>query len=246
MIGQPTTDDARVRPRLSLGGITRLLVGILLVGIRLNEAFAAPSALLFDATLDEARTFAVDSAYARGWSVPRVGQDTAELEYLLEDGETEDALVLRTLIRISALFSEEAAGTRVTLRALEIETSETGEWMSDVTERYAGNLDNALASLVSKWDRHRGSHSIAGQRTSQVGEVRTTAESVGVWAYYAERYAESRGCELTDAGALLDTSGTEWERHQVDCRDGRSFRIHCEHGDCSGVAQNSGPADPSR
>ena len=201
---------------------------------------------MFDATLNEARAFAVDSAYARGWSVPSVGKDTAELEYLLEDGEPEDALVLRTSIRISVLLSEESAGTRVTLRALEIESSETAEWMSDVTERYAGNLENALTSLVSKWDRHRGSDSTAGQRTSQVGEVHTTAASVGVWAYYAERYAESRGCELTDAGALLDTSGPEWEQHQVDCRDGRFFRIRCEHGDCSGVARSSGPGDPSR
>lgn len=231
------------RPRRYVG----LLAVLLLHGILTDEVWAEPSVLLFDATLEEARDFTVESASARGWSVPSIGQNEAEFEQVLDDedddeastdgnaeNDTESGLPAQRRIRIFAQFSEEHAGIRVSLRAHELETSQTQAWTTDVTLRYAENLNNALTSLRRKWDQYRdplasGSRNDAAPTApAQVG-----ATSTGIWAYYAERYAESRGCELTDRGALIESSGSQWEQHRVDCRDGRSLRVLCDHGDCT-------------
>jgi hypothetical protein len=196
---------------------------------------------LFGATVDEARDFAVESASARGWSVPAIGPTTAELEQAIDDGDPDDPLASRRVLRISALFTEESAGTRVLLRAREVEVSATGdERTTDVTDRYAENLGNALASLGSKWDERREADAIGRQQTGQASASRADASgsdagtaTVGTWAYYAERYAAGRGCTPTDAGAILETSGFEWEQHRVTCRDGGSLRVHCRLGDCT-------------
>ncbi len=227
-----------------------LMTAFLLLGLRSTQGWAEPSVLLFSATLDEARDFAVATASARGWSVARVGLNEAVFEQLLDDdedvdadvgdhggdrrgGEADDRLPARRLIRIVAQFSEEAAGTRVLLRAHELETAQTGEWTTDVTERYAENLDNALSSLRSKWDGHRDPLGSGSQDAAPITPGPRGAASIGIWAYYAERYAESRGCELTHRGALLESSGPHWEQHRVDCRDGRSLRVLCDQGDCT-------------
>lgn len=232
------------RPRRYL----RLLTALLLPGIVINEGLAEPSVLLFNATLEEARDFTVESASARGWSVPSIGQNGAEFEQDLDDEEDDDAVatdnaedvtdvgfVARRRIRIAAQFSEEAAGIRVLLRAHELESSQTGEWTTDVTDRYAENLNNALTSLRRKWDQYRDPLANGSQQdaalTAQDGSQ--DAVSIGIWAYYAERYAQSRGCELTSRGALIESSGPHGEQHRVDCRDGRSLRVLCDQGDCT-------------
>ncbi len=212
----------------------RVLVAIGLVVVGLADAAPVAGVFLFGATVDEARDFAVESASARGWSVPAIGPTTVELEQTLIEGDPEDPLALRRVIRISALFNEEAAGTRVLLRAREVEVSATGnEYATDVTERYAENMDNALTSLVSKWDERREAGAIGAQYAGPAPGSHAEAARVGTWAYYAERYAASRGCAPTDAGAILETSGPEWEQHRVICRDGRSLRVHCRLGDCT-------------
>lgn len=55
---------------------------------------------------------------------------------------------------------------------------------------------------------------------------------VGTWAYYAERYAEGRGCTLTDLGAVLDWRTGSVELHRVYCTDGRQLLVRCATGSC--------------
>lgn len=231
----------RAEPTLPVLISGRAFIAIGLVVIGLAEAAPEPSVFLFGAAVDEARNFAVESASARGWSVPAIGPATAELEQTIDAGDPDAPLASRRVLRISALFTEETAGTRVLLRALEVEVSTTGdERTTDVTERYAENLGNALASLGSKWDERREVDAMGRQQAGQasashndLSDSDAGTATVGTWAYYAERYAESRGCTPTDAGAVLETSGSEWEQHRVTCRDGRSLRVHCRSGDCT-------------
>lgn len=212
--------------------LATLVTGVFLVKLSLAAPITGPSALLFYATVDEARRFAVDSASERGWAV-LAAAEVAEFEQVLEEGDP------RRLIRVSAWFTEEPAGVRVLLRGREVEVSATGEELStDVTERYRENLTNALASLRSNWDRQHRRDPGEPEEATLVGSVGSVGDPtqrgpIGVWAYYAERYAESRACELTPTGAVLEASGADWERHRVDCLDGRSLRIHCHHGDCT-------------
>lgn len=213
----------------------------LLVG-RLPHAAAAPSVLLFGATPDEARDFAVQSASARGWSVPSIGEDSIEFEQILAVDDLDDPDATRVLIRISASILAESAGTRVVLHAREVESSAEGEWETDVTDRYERNLGNALQSLLGQWDRHRGGGSDpvpdSWRALAYTPEHRDAAlggdpRPPGSWAYYAERYAQGRGCDLADVGSSIEASGPEWERHRVPCRDGQVFTVDCLNGDCT-------------
>jgi hypothetical protein len=212
--------------------------GFLAIGV---AAASLPGVLLYGATPEQARDFAIDSAYRRGWSVSAVDATTVGFEQVLEESDPDDPLAPRHVIHISASFLTETAGTRVLLRAREMQISATGEeWSTDVTERYAENLGNALSSLRRKWDEHReaagvGSREPDGSRTLLPDSPARRAGNtpVGTWAYYAERYAESRGCVLTDARTLLEATGPEWEQHRVSCRDGRSLQVYCRLGDCT-------------
>jgi hypothetical protein len=212
--------------------------GFLAIGF---AAASVPGVLLFGATPEQARDFAIASAYRRGWSVPEVGATTAGFEQVLEESDPDDPLAERHVIRISASFVEETAGTRVLLRAREVRISATGdEWSTDVTERYAENLGNALSSLRKHWDEQREPAGVLPREPDRSSALRPESPdsqagtvAVGTWAYYAERYAESRGCLLTDTGTLLEASGPEWEQHRVKCRDGRSLSVYCRFGDCT-------------
>lgn len=203
------------------------------------RAGQAPQVLLFDATLDEARGFAVDTAASRGWSILSVTSGTAVFEQSLEDDD-EDA-ANRHLLRIYADFAEESSGVRVALRAEEVERPDTAEeTMADVTGRYSDNLSNALASLRGKWDARRESSGATADTHPSVAmgklSARTdqsTGRPLGTWSYNAERYAESRGCVLTDGPTQLTASGPGWEQHQIACRNGTSLRVECRHGDCT-------------
>lgn len=238
VVAAATDAGCRAHPRRRRSGAWGFAVRAVraaLLSLALADDAAAQSILLFGAGLDEARDFAVESAYARGWSIPAIGAAAVEFEQTLAEGDPEASLMPQVLIRISAHFTEEAAGTRVLLRAREVETAATGEtWTTDVTLRYAENLNNALSSLRNKWDASREQGSLGGMPTAddRLGLPADTA-AVGTWAYYAERYAESRGCALTSSGAALEASGPDWERHRIDCRDGGSMRVQCRHGDCT-------------
>jgi hypothetical protein len=63
-------------------------------------------------------------------------------------------------------------------------------------------------------------------------ETQAQSHPVGTWAYYAERYAEARGCTLADLGAVLEGRTGGVELHRVYCTDGRQVLVRCAAGSC--------------
>lgn len=56
---------------------------------------------------------------------------------------------------------------------------------------------------------------------------------VGVWAYYAEHYATTRGCTLSGQGAVLvERLPDHGEIHEVKCQNRQAFRLRCQNGIC--------------
>jgi hypothetical protein len=205
-------------------------------------ALQEPSVLLFGATLDQARDLAVSSATHKGWRLLSVTPAAAVFEQTLDGSRGEDDRGPERVIRVFARFDEESDGVRVLLRAEEVEQpGSADEWMAEVTARYADNLTNALTSLRASWDAaarapNTGYVPERGVVPGQVQSPRSSGQPrVGTWAYYAEDYALSRGCDLTDSGAELEAAGPDWERHRVSCRDGRQIRVYCRYGDCTGT-----------
>ncbi len=191
--------------------------------------------------MSDARSFAVEHAAQRGWSIPEVAASTAMFEQILEGEERDGIMVVQRLLRIRAEFAEESAGVRVYLQAEEVEWPATErEWMTDVTGRYADNLMNALSSLRGKWDARRDDSASVPQASSSLstfpvrpGFERISPEPIGTWAYAAERYAQSRGCELTERATQLESRGQDWEQNRVFCQDGSQIIVRCRDGDCT-------------
>lgn len=223
--------------------ITLIILTTAALWLGLSSAWATerpPQVLLFGATLEDARGFAVENASSRGWNILSVSSNTAVFEQSLDEDGSE-APENHHLLRIYADFAEESSGVRVSLRAEEVEQADTAEeTMTDVTGRYGDNLSNALSSLRGKWDARRESPgaTAGAQRPVAMGKLSAGTDPpngrrIGVWAYNAERYAESRGCVLTDRPTQLAASGPDWEQHLVACRNGSSLRVECRHGDCT-------------
>lgn len=223
----------------------RLVPALLFVGLAIPPVHADPSILLFGATIESARALAMDSATERGWSLAIDDLHGVTFEQVLEEADLWDGTPMK-LIRIHARFVEEAFGARVALRAEEIEAPESAEeWIYDVTARYAENLEYALSKLQARWDASHPDAATRGstdQRAPELPGVGTRPSSiapdsstlgVGEWAYYAERYAESRGCLLTDQGAILDAAGQGWEHHRIACQDGSVILVACYYGECT-------------
>ncbi|WP_295405272.1 hypothetical protein [uncultured Thiocystis sp.] len=226
--------------RLERAAALVLVTGLLLSGLAIAQALQNPAVLLVGATLSDARAFSVESAARRGWSIQEVTHGTALFEQVLEGDETDGTLVVQKLLRIRAAFDEESSGVRVSLSAEEVEWPLTDrEWMTDVTGRYADNLTHALFSLRGKWDaRHDAPSSLPLASSPPIMGDMTPSPSlssrpIGTWAYAAERYAQSRGCELSEQATQLESSGQEWEEHRVFCQDGSQIVARCRHGDCS-------------
>lgn len=214
---------------------------MLLLSAAMAAASPGPTVLLYGANLDQARDFAINSALERGWRLVSLPPEGVTFEQTLEGSEDADAPGPSRVIRVSARFSREAGGIRVQLSADEIESpGRAEEWSADVTDRYGLNLANALSSLRARWDsRHPAPVPWAGDPPPTPEPISPRMDGaeplgpVGTWAYYAESYARSRGCLLTDSGARLESAGADWERHRVPCQDGRLLRVFCRFGDCT-------------
>lgn len=195
--------------------------------------------MLFGARLDDARAFAVDSAASRGWRILSATSGAAVFEQILAGHDEDGVLIAERVLRIYADFAEDSDGSRVSLRAEEVEWPGTeNEWRSDVTEHYSENLMKALASLRGKWDaRGTGpdrSTAIRPRMGHLTSESRQRAPAtVGIWAYAAERYAMTRGCSLTEQATKLEGSGQGWEQHRVFCQNGVQMLVQCRYGDCT-------------
>lgn len=227
--------------------VTTVPIAVLLLPAVLVAASPGPTVLLYGADLGQARDLAIGSALERGWRLVSSAADGVTFEQTLEEAEAEEGSGPVRVIRVSARFSPEGGGVRVQLSAQEVEhPGRAGEWFADVTDRYGLNLANALSSLRARWDARFPSQvprRIPDQipwsdaatpvpRPPAAGRGESPG-AVGTWAYYAEGYAQSRGCVLTDAGARLESAGSDWERHRVPCQDGRLLRVYCRFGDCT-------------
>ena len=223
--------------------IVRVSAGILLlVWAVLPVASPGPTVLLYRASLEQARSLAVDSALARGWRLVATAAESVTFEQTLEEGPGEGAPEPLRVIRVLAHFSDEGDGVRIQLSAQEVESpGREGERSSDVTDRYGLNLANALSSLRARWDSHRSAPPVPSFRevpidrglSPPVPHRDAAPGAVGTWAYYAEQYARTRGCVLADSGARLESAGAEWERHRVPCQDGSWVGVYCRFGDCT-------------
>jgi hypothetical protein len=232
---------ARGRRLITRPTVRRLAAALLLLCSSIVFAQGDPSVMLFGARLDDARSFAVETAAGRGWHIRAVSQSSAVFEQVLDGDEDEDEglLVARRILRIQARLAEDSDGTRISLHAEEVELPGTEqETRTDVTALYIDNLSNALGSLRNKWDDRRSAPGLSPPRQPTMGTLvpersSATPTPLGDWAYAAERYAMSRGCVLTERATELTSSGQDWEEHRVYCEDGSQRLVQCRHGDCT-------------
>lgn len=233
-----TTDRA---PTLISALIIRLVWTCLLaVQIPVTQAADRPSTMLEDASLEQARHFAVNAARDRGWSIQGSSGRSAVFEQILGavPGETEYDGEPATVLRIMAEFVPHAGGTMVHLEAEEIRNPGAPEQtIADVTQLYRDNLMNALWSLRMKWETRDyvpppDPGPLPPRQSSAPDHRPGQMPTVGLWAYYAEQFAQDRGCVLAERGAVLESAGADTERHRVHCEGERSISVSCNRDSC--------------
>lgn len=57
----------------------------------------------------------------------------------------------------------------------------------------------------------------------------------GIWAYYAERFAQTNGCSITERGAVLLQKTPAFELHEVECANRSNLLVKCQGGLCGGI-----------
>jgi hypothetical protein len=115
-----------------------------------------PGIFLEGADIPRARALALDAALVKGWQVTESGRAHVVFETALEQpassGPPGALPPERTTLRIRADFIATPAGVNTYLYAEEVWWPDTErEWIGDVTQRYRGNLMNALSSLERQW-----------------------------------------------------------------------------------------------
>ncbi len=100
----------------------------------------------------------------------------------------------------------------------------------------SGTLPSAAAepggaSRTSRANRSGSAFPPLGSGTGNSAEVMEDAP-IGLWAYYAERYAQSQGCTLGDVGAVLLAEQDGDELHRVACVGAPSLRVRCDREGC--------------
>lgn len=223
--------------------VSRLIWGLVLaVQVATAQASDRPSALLEEASLDQARRFAINAALDRGWTLHSSNDRSVVFEQTLApiSGETEYDSEPATLLRIMADFLPNDGSTVVQLQAEEIRNpGEPGQTLMDATQFYRDNLMNALWSLRTKWEtRDYVPPPDPGPLPPRQGGIQNSRDgqdlTVGVWAYYAEQFARDRDCMLSERGAILESSSGETERHRVYCEGGHAISVTCNSTSCWG------------
>lgn len=73
--------------------------------------------------------------------------------------------------------------------------------------------------------------------TSNQMLVLDSSTRTGIWAYYAEQFAQQQGCAVDDAGAVLLRKTSAFELHEVGCRQQANLLIKCEAGVCQSMSR---------
>lgn len=127
-----------------------------------------PGIFLEGANIPRARALALDAALIKGWRVTESGRAHVIFETLLEQPASSGPPGVlppdQTTLRIRADFIPTPAGVNTYLHAEEIWWPGTErQWIADVTQRYRGNLMNALSSLQGQWDEYSRRQRAAGR-----------------------------------------------------------------------------------
>jgi hypothetical protein len=232
-------------------GLILLLVAL---GLPLTGASASsePSVFLPDASAARVKALALDTALLKGWTLvessPNLILFETRLEQPASDGPPGAAPPQSTLMRIRTQLEQTATGTRVSAGAEEHWWPGTAQaWSTDITQRYRDNLQRALRSLQQRWEQfisaaaNPTTHQTPMQpdssplpRPPQPQPIEPSLDNapVGLWAYDAERYAQARGCDLHDRGAVLVQARQRDELHRVYCVNRGPVMVSCDNVGC--------------
>ncbi len=216
-------------------------LSLLLLALSLTASSATraastdPNVLIAHSALPRVKALALDTALARGWTLIESTADRIVFETPLEQpasaGPPGAEPPETTQLRIRTDFEQLSSGTRVSIQAEERWWSGSAhEWRTDVTHLYRANLQDALRSLEQRWQRFLQTSPIFPQAT--VIEPRFSDTPVGLWAYYAERYARAAGCNLDARGATLVNSNRREELHRVFCDNQDPVMVRCDNQGC--------------
>jgi hypothetical protein len=144
---------------------------VLLTAAVLGAPGDRPGIFLEGADIPRARALALDAALIKGWQVTASGRAHVVFETALEQpaasGPPGALPPERTTLRIRADFIATPAGVNTYLYAEEVWWPDTErEWVGDVTQRYRGNLLNALSSLERQWADYAARQRAAGRLPS--------------------------------------------------------------------------------
>jgi hypothetical protein len=106
------------------------------------------------------------------------------------------------------------------------------------------SYDEAAAPIEDRVE-DRGPATAAATRPAETATATTgpdgnmlvlnDTQDPGVWSYYAEQFARTRGCEISGRGAQLEERQPEYEIHRIDCENGTTVRVKCNAGTCLGI-----------
>lgn len=216
-----------------------LLLLVLTTSSASTAASAGPSVLIANSTLPRVKALALDTALARGWTLIESTADRIIFETPLDQpasaGPPGAEPPATTQLRIRTDLEQLSNGTRISLQAEERWWSGSArEWRTDVTRLYRDNLQEALRSLQQRWQRYLQTSPTFPEAalTAPAIEPNFNETPVGLWAYYAERYARAAGCDLDERGAILVHANHGEELHRVFCNDQAPVMVRCNNQGC--------------
>lgn len=123
----------------------------------------------------------------------------------------------------SAYLADQSVQTSAAVPPVAVAASPAASGAAPVEDRYAATTPPPRPSTAP-----------ASPTENMMALNRQQGEQ-GVWTYYAEHYAKIRGCEVSDAGAMLQEKTSEHEVHRVYCEDEKTFLVKCNAGTCRGL-----------
>jgi hypothetical protein len=219
------------------------------------SASTDPAVFIANASAARVKALALDTALQRGWTLVESNPDQVLFETQLDQpasaGPAGATAPPTTQLRIQIRLQQTSTGTLVSASAEEHWWMGTERaWSSDVTKPYKDNLQRALRSLQQRWQSFAkaddASSTSARSKLDSTGNAAAPAEPlapyaaalqtddppIGLWAYYAERYAQSRGCRLADRGAVLAQQRLGAEIHRVYCSNQPPLIVRCDQLGC--------------
>lgn len=125
----------------------------------------------------------------------------------------------------SAYLADQSVQTTAAAPSVSVAASTAASGTAPIEDRYAATTPSPISSTTATTPANPAENMMALNRQGEQG----------VWTYYAEHYAKIRGCEVSDAGAVLQEKTPEHEVHRVYCEDEKTFLVKCNAGTCRGL-----------